>query len=130
MTVTSVEQHRRESPESVRCMIISISDTRTPESDKSGMLMRELLEREGYMLSEYRIVQDDYEDIQGAVRRGIANESVEVILLNGGTGIAMRDTTYEAVRDMLDKEMHGFGELFRYLSYAEDVGTASILDLN
>jgi molybdopterin adenylyltransferase len=127
MTVTSVEQHRRESPASVRCMIITVSDTRTPESDKSGMLMRELLEREGYVLSEYRIVQDDYEDIQGAVRCGIANESVEAILLNGGTGIAMRDTTYEAVRDMLDKEMHGFGELFRYLSYAEDIGTASIL---
>jgi molybdenum cofactor biosynthesis protein B len=108
-------------------MIITVSDTRTPESDKSGMLMRELLEREGYVLSEYRIVKDDYEDIQGAVRYGIANESVEAILLNGGTGIAMRDTTYEAVRDMLDKEMHGFGELFRYLSYAEDIGTASIL---
>lgn len=127
MTLTSVEQHRQESPSSVRCMIITVSDTRTPETDKSGLLMRELLEDAGYAINEYRIVKDDYKEIQEAIRHGLSLTSVEAILLNGGTGIAMRDTTYEAVRDLLDKEMHGFGELFRYLSYAEDIGTASIL---
>lgn len=127
MNETSVEQHRKESPASVKCMIITVSDTRTPQSDKSGVLMRELLETAGYVVSAYQIVQDDYAAIQAVIRGGLAHESVEAILLNGGTGIAMRDTTYEAVRDLLDKEMQGFGELFRYLSYAEDIGTAAIL---
>ncbi len=123
----SVEQHRKEAPSSVNCMIITVSDTRTEETDKSGTLLRELLEASGYRVMKYAIVKDEYEEIQSAIRSGAANPSVEAILLNGGTGIAKRDTTYEAVRDLLTKEMHGFGELFRYLSFAEDIGTAAIL---
>lgn len=123
----SVEQHRKEAPPSVNCMIITVSDTRTEETDKSGALLRELLEASGYKVTKYAIVKDEYEEIQYAIRSGAANPSVEAILLNGGTGIAKRDTTYEAVRDLLTKEMHGFGELFRYLSFAEDIGTAAIL---
>ncbi|MBD2868475.1 molybdenum cofactor biosynthesis protein MoaB [Paenibacillus sp. IB182493] len=111
----------------VSCRIITVSDTRTSESDKSGGLLRELLEASGYAIGAYQIVRDGYSDIQSAIRSGVANQAVEAILLNGGTGIASRDTTYEAVRDLLDKEMQGFGELFRYLSYAEDIGTAAIL---
>lgn len=127
MTISSVEQHRKESPKMVNCMIITVSDTRTPETDKSGALMTEMLLEAGYDVGAYQIVKDDYAEIQGAIRSGLANESIEAILLNGGTGIALRDTSYEAVRDMLDKEMHGFGEIFRYLSYSEDIGTAAIL---
>ncbi len=127
MTETSVEQHRKESPSTVNCLIVTVSDTRTPESDKSGSLMRELLETAGYIVSDLRIVKDDYSQIQETIRSAIADASVQAILLNGGTGIAIRDTTYEAVRDLLDKEMQGFGEIFRYLSYVDDIGTAAIL---
>lgn len=123
----SVEEHRKEAPSSVRCMIVTVSDTRTEETDKSGQLMRQLLEQSGYQIAAYRIVKDEYEQIRALVREAAQDERIEAVLLNGGTGIAKRDTTYEAVRDTLDKEMPGFGEIFRYLSYAEDIGPAAIL---
>lgn len=123
----SVEEHRKEAPASVRCMVVTVSDTRTTDTDKSGQLMRELLEQSGYVVADYRIVKDEYEQIRALLREAAASDAIEAVLLNGGTGIALRDTTYEAVRDSLDKEMPGFGELFRYLSYAEDIGTAAIL---
>jgi molybdenum cofactor biosynthesis protein B len=125
--IRSVEEHRSEAPSSVRCMIVTVSDTRTEETDKSGQLMRQLLEEAGYSIVAYRIVKDEYDQIRELVRDAADNELIEAILLNGGTGIAMRDTTYEAVRDSLDKEMPGFGEIFRYISYAEDIGPAAIL---
>jgi molybdopterin adenylyltransferase len=125
--MSSVEEHRREAPPSVRCMIITVSDTRTKETDKSGQLIMELLELADCQIVDYRIVQDEYTQIQALIREAAANPLVEAVLLNGGTGIAVRDTTYEAVRDVLDKKMHGFGEIFRYLSFTEDIGSAAIL---
>jgi molybdenum cofactor biosynthesis protein B len=124
---TSTEQHRREAPSSVSCAIITVSDTRTPETDKSGQLIHQLLEEKGYTVAEYAIVRDEYDGIKSLLQQAAANKGVEAVLLNGGTGIAARDTTYEAVRDQLDKEMPGFGELFRYLSFTEDIGSAAIL---
>jgi molybdopterin adenylyltransferase len=124
---TSTEQHRREAPSSVSCAIITVSDTRTPETDKSGQLIHQLLEEKGYTVAEYAIVRDEYDGIKALLQQAAANKGVEAVLLNGGTGIAARDTTYEAVRDQLDKEMPGFGELFRYLSFTEDIGSAAIL---
>ncbi|MDR6225918.1 MogA/MoaB family molybdenum cofactor biosynthesis protein [Desmospora profundinema] len=123
----SVEQHRREAPDTVSCMIVTVSDTRTPETDKSGQLMRNLLEEADYHVVDYHIVPDEMETIQSLIRQGADRDEVEAILLNGGTGIAKRDTTVEAVRELLDKEMPGFGELFRYLSFTEDIGPAAIL---
>lgn len=125
--IRSVERHRREAPASVRCMIVTVSDTRTEETDTSGRLIRELLEQAGHTVVAYRIVKDEYEPIRALVRQVAEDAAIEAMLLNGGTGIALRDTTYEAVRDSLDKEMPGFGEIFRYLSYAEDIGPAAIL---
>jgi molybdopterin adenylyltransferase len=125
--MNSVQEHRKEAPGTVRCMVITVSDTRTPETDKSGSLMKELLEAAGHQIVDYRIVKDEYAPIQQLIRDASANPEIEAVLLNGGTGIAMRDTTYEAVRDVLDKEMPGFGEIFRYLSFAEDIGPAAIL---
>ncbi|MEI7025367.1 MogA/MoaB family molybdenum cofactor biosynthesis protein [Paenibacillus sp. y28] len=124
---TSVEQHRSEAPSSVRCMVITVSDTRTPDTDKSGQLMKQMLEEAGHTISDYRIVKDEYGPIQELIRGAAGSGSIDAVLLNGGTGIALRDTTYEAVRDVLDKEMPGFGEIFRYLSFAEDIGPAAIL---
>ncbi|WP_309118411.1 molybdenum cofactor biosynthesis protein B [Paenibacillus sp.] len=124
---TSVEQHRSEAPSSVRCMVVTVSDTRTPETDKSGALMKELLLEAGYEVVRYEIVKDEYDQIRSMIEAASADDAVEAVLFNGGTGIAPRDTTYEAVRDALDKEMPGFGEIFRYLSFAEDIGAAAIL---
>ncbi|QMV43403.1 MogA/MoaB family molybdenum cofactor biosynthesis protein [Cohnella cholangitidis] len=124
---TSTEQHRREAPASVACAIITVSDTRTPETDKSGQLIRQLLEENGHTVAEYAIVKDEYEGISRLLRNAADNPNVEAVLLNGGTGIAGRDTTYEAVRDRLVKEMPGFGEIFRFLSFTEDIGSAAIL---
>jgi molybdopterin adenylyltransferase len=124
---TSVEQHRSEAPRQVKCMVVTVSDTRTPETDKSGSLMKQLLEEAGYPVVRYAIVKDEYEQIRELIHRAKSDDEVEALLINGGTGIAERDTTYEAVRVSLDKEMPGFGEIFRYLSFTEDIGTAAIL---
>ncbi|WP_018133341.1 MogA/MoaB family molybdenum cofactor biosynthesis protein [Effusibacillus pohliae] len=123
----SVEEHRREAPKTVKCMVITVSDTRTEETDKSGQLMIQLLREHGYEVTDYRIVKDEYQVIQSVVQQAAASPDVEAILLNGGTGITDRDTTYEAVESLLDKTMPGFGEIFRYLSFAEDIGPAAIL---
>ncbi|MFD0671514.1 molybdenum cofactor biosynthesis protein B [Cohnella sp. GCM10027633] len=123
----STEQHRREAPGSVACAIITVSDTRTPETDASGQLIRRLLEERGYEVAGYSIVKDDYEGIRTLLLEAAADPSTEAVLLNGGTGIAGRDTTYEAVRSVLEKEMPGFGEIFRMLSFTEDIGSAAIL---
>jgi molybdenum cofactor biosynthesis protein B len=126
--MSSVEEHRSQAPATVRCMIMTVSDTRTPETDKSGALIKELLQRAGgFEILVYRIVKDEYDEIQALIREAANSRAIEAVLINGGTGIAMRDTTYEAVRDVLDKEMPGFGEIFRYLSYVEDIGSAAIL---
>lgn len=124
---SSVEQHRAEAPQYVRCMIVTVSDTRTVENDKSGQLMIELLEQAGHQIVDYRIVQDEYELIRSLILEAASREEVDALLLNGGTGIAHRDTTYEAVKSVLVKEMPGFGEIFRMLSFTEDIGAAAIL---
>lgn len=123
----SVEEHRKEAPQTVSCMVITVSDTRTAETDKSGQLMIQLLKANGHQVVDYRIVKDEYESIRNLIAEGASSPLVEAILLNGGTGITDRDTTYEAVDSMLDKKMPGFGEIFRYLSYTEDIGSAAIL---
>ncbi|MBB6731043.1 MogA/MoaB family molybdenum cofactor biosynthesis protein [Cohnella zeiphila] len=126
-TSPSAEQHRREAPSSVTCLVVTVSDTRTPDTDKSGRLVRDLLEENGYQVAEARIVPDEYDLIRELLQDAAANPAIEAVLLNGGTGIAGRDTTFEAVRDVLQKEMPGFGEIFRMLSFAEDIGSAAML---
>ncbi|MNC42284.1 Molybdenum cofactor biosynthesis protein B [compost metagenome] len=123
----SVQIHRREAPSSVRCMILTLSDTRTPDTDKSGHCIRQLLEEAGHTVAAYQVVKDDKADVQELLLQAVRNTEVEAVLMNGGTGIASRDNAYEAVKEILDKEIHGFGEIFRYLSFTEDIGTAAIL---
>lgn len=123
----STEEHRKEAPKTVACMVITVSDTRTEETDKSGQLMINLLKEGGHQVVDYRIVKDDYESIRRLIAEGGESPQIEVILLNGGTGITDRDTTFEAVDSMLEKKMPGFGEIFRYLSFTEDIGPAAIL---
>ncbi|AWB44393.1 molybdenum cofactor biosynthesis protein [Paenibacillus sp. CAA11] len=125
--MNSVQEHRSKAPSTVSCQIITVSDTRTIETDTSGALMKALLEAHGYHVADYRIVKDEYEDIRQLLHQSSINPNIEAVLLTGGTGIAPRDTTFEAVRSLLGKELPGFGEIFRYLSFTEDIGSAAIL---
>ncbi|MCQ6283350.1 MULTISPECIES: MogA/MoaB family molybdenum cofactor biosynthesis protein [Bacillus cereus group] len=123
----SVTEHKKQAPKEVRCKIVTISDTRTEETDKSGQLLNELLKEAGHTVTSYEIVKDDKESIQQAVLAGYHREDVDVVLTNGGTGITKRDVTIEAVSALLDKEIVGFGELFRMISYLEDIGSSAML---
>ncbi|WP_099158776.1 MogA/MoaB family molybdenum cofactor biosynthesis protein [Virgibacillus ndiopensis] len=122
----SVEQHKR-NLKTLRCMVITVSDTRTEITDKSGKLMIELLEKSGHYVEIKKIIPDEQTSIQNMIDAGCDNSDIDVILINGGTGIAYRDVTIETVKNVLDKELPGFGELFRMLSYQEDIGSAAIL---
>lgn len=123
----STEEHKHEAPRTVRCKVITVSDTRDQSTDKSGRLMIDLLEQAGHQIVDYVIVKDEVNQIQNEILKGCDREDIDVILTNGGTGIAKRDVTIETVQGLLEKDMAGFGELFRMLSYQEDIGSASIL---
>lgn len=111
----------------VRCFVATVSDTRTVETDKSGTLIKEYLLKAGHSCIEHTIVRDDEEKISSLIDAAIHNEEVDVILLTGGTGIAKRDVTIEVVEKRFDKTIPGFGELFRMLSYTEDIGSRAML---
>jgi molybdenum cofactor biosynthesis protein B len=117
------EHHRHDAP-AVACAVITVSDTRTAETDGSGTRIQELLRAQGHRVEHYRILKDEPAAIVEAIRTAPAG--AEVIIINGGTGLARRDTTYEAVSRLLEKELSGFGELFRMLSY-EQIGAAAML---
>ena len=110
---------------SIRCGLITISDTRTPETDTSGATIRTLLEAAGHSVIRYQLVKDEPDQIAALVRE-LAGSDCQVILTNGGTGIARRDSTFEAIDALIEKRLPGFGELFRMLSYA-DIGPAAML---
>lgn len=123
----SITEHKKQAIEHVTCKVITVSDTREKDSDKSGQTMINLLEAGGHMIADYEIVKDDEAAIREAVLKGCENPQIDVVLTNGGTGIAKRDVTIETVQKLFDKELPGFGELFRMLSYQEDIGSAAIL---
>jgi molybdenum cofactor biosynthesis protein B len=120
----SVHEHKRHAREHLKAGVITASDTRAPEADTSGALIRELLERAGHQVLYYEIIPDAPERIAAAIAANVAN--LDALIVNGGTGIAPRDTTIEAVRPLLERELEGFGELFRMLSYQE-IGSAAML---
>ena len=119
-------EHKERAPRSVSCFVITISDTRTTDTDTAGVAIAEMLHAAGHEVVGRTIVRDDAEMVRGAIGRQLANPRVQVIITTGGTGITSRDSTYEAVNAMLDKRLDGFGELFRMLSY-EQVGAAAML---
>lgn len=99
--------------------VLTVSDTRTEATDKSGKLLCERLEQAGHRLRDYRIVPDDIYRIRAAVANWCVDETIQVIITTGGTGVTGRDGTPEAVRVLFDKEIEGFGESFRSISYAQ-----------
>jgi molybdenum cofactor biosynthesis protein B len=123
----SFHDHKSLQNRSISVAVITISDTRTKDTDKSGLKMKELLTEEGHQVLFEAIVPDEKESIREVLKKAVANVGIQVVLLNGGTGIAKRDVTIETVSPLFEKEMPGFGELFRLLSYNEDIGSASIL---
>jgi molybdenum cofactor biosynthesis protein B len=119
------EHHARARRPAV-CAIVTVSDTRTPETDTSGTCIRALLEAAGHRVAGYAIVPDEPRDVHGRLEAFLADPEVDAVIVNGGTGLAPRDTTYETVDALLDKRLDGFGELFRMLSW-EQVGAAAML---
>jgi len=122
----SHEEHRRDAPDRVGCAVITVSDTRDKQTDKSGQLMVELLEAAGHEIVHYTVVRDSPRQITGEIAILVENRACRAIVLNGGTGISPRDTTYDAIEALLEKRLDGFGEIFRQLSY-EEIGSAAIM---
>ena len=122
----SVHKHREAAPERVRVAVLTISDTRTPETDTGGDTIEELMRDVGHEIVGRGIVKDDAERIRAEIVDLLARPDVDAVITTGGTGISARDTTYEVVERMLDKKLDGFGEIFRVLSY-EEIGAAAIL---
>jgi molybdopterin adenylyltransferase len=118
-------EHKKEAPPAVRVFVVTASDTRGEAEDTSGAFLRTAAAVAGHAVVGYRIVKDDPAQIRAALEAAIEADA-EAIVVNGGTGIAARDRTYEAVAGIIEKRLDGFGELFRSLSYAE-IGSAAML---
>jgi molybdenum cofactor biosynthesis protein B len=106
--------------------VLTVSDTRGPDDDRSGAVARERIESAGHAVCDYRVVPDDPEKIRDVVEGWLASEGCDAVVVSGGTGISTRDRTYEAIDGLLDRRLDGFGELFRMLSF-EQVGSAAML---
>jgi molybdenum cofactor biosynthesis protein B len=109
----------------VNCAVITISDTRSPETDRSGQLIKQLLLDAGHLVSVYGILQDEPAQIRAHLEEMGECRDVDAVIFNGGTGIAPRDTTYDTLESLLEKTLPGFGEIFRFLSYQE-IGSRAI----
>jgi len=122
----SVHQHREAAPETVRVAVLTISDTRTPETDTGGDVVEEYMRGAGHEVVAREIVPDEATSIRNTLVDLLARSDVDAVVTTGGTGISGRDTTYEVVERMIEKRLDGFGELFRMLSY-EEIGAAAVL---
>ncbi len=122
----SVHEHKERAKKSVRCYLITVSDTRDEDTDASGQTIKKKLADEGHETTGYRIVKDEPVEIENALNEALCQSDVDAVIVNGGTGIAPRDGTYEVVSRYLEKKLDGFGEIFRYLSY-QDIGSAAIM---
>ena len=120
------QEHKARAPRSVGCFVLTISDSKTPDTDTSGALIRDLLIKAGHTVVGHAIVKDEPVLVTARVREGCADPGVQAFILTGGTGVTSRDATFEAVEALLDKRLPGFGELFRMLSF-EEVGAAAML---
>lgn len=108
----------------VRMSIVTVSDTRTPETDMNGQFLMEQIKQAGYLVSSYHIVHDEPSEIE-ALLQELRGTDARIVIFNGGTGLSKRDTTYDVISRHFEKTMPGFGEIFRLLSY-EQVGAAAM----
>ncbi len=121
-----MQEHHSQAEIAVSCAVLTVSDTRTLETDRSGALAQELLTEAGYEAKYRRVVPDDSDAIAAAVRELVRSQDYQAVLVTGGTGVAPRDVTPEAVAGLFSKSLPGYGELFRQLSY-EEIGPAAML---
>jgi molybdenum cofactor biosynthesis protein B len=119
-------EHKATAPRSIGCFVLTVSDSKTPETDTSGTLIRELLVGAGHTVVGHAIARDEPTQVAAIIRDGCDNPALQAFILTGGTGVTSRDSTFEAVEALLDKRLTGFGELFRMLSYPE-IGAAAML---
>ena len=119
-------EHKATAPRSIGCFMLTISDSKMPETDTSGILIRELLIAAGHTIVGHAVVKDEPTQVVATIRQGCADPNLHAFVLTGGTGVTSRDSTFEAVEALLDKRLPGFGELFRMLSY-EEIGAAAML---
>jgi molybdenum cofactor biosynthesis protein B len=122
----SVGEHKAEAPRAIGCYVLTVSDTRTEDTDTSGRAIRDLLTKAGHTVTGHAIVRDEPARVASLVRGRLADPATRVIIATGGTGISSRDTTYEAINALLEKRLDGFGELFRMLSF-HDIGSAAMM---
>ena len=122
----SQAEHKAAAPAQVRCFILTVSDTRTATTDRSGDAIEELLTHAGHRVVGRALVRDEPREVATTVAEQLANGDVQVLITTGGTGLTSRDSTYEAIDALLEKRLDGFGELFRMLSY-HDIGPAAML---
>ncbi len=121
-----VAEHKAHAPRSVRCVVCTISDSKTPETDTSGQVLQELLKGAGHEILGYQIVRDEPSQVHAVIHTACANPVTQSVIFTGGTGITTRDQTFEAIDAVLEKRLPGFGELFRMLSFQE-IGPAAML---
>ncbi|MGM0510111.1 MAG: MogA/MoaB family molybdenum cofactor biosynthesis protein [Thermoplasmatota archaeon] len=114
--------YKKKTRDSIRCKIISVGDVKNKDDDKSGKLIKDMLEREGHEIVSYLVVNDDIKEIKDE----LSTQDAQVYILSGGTGIGSKAVTPDAVKDVIDTELQGFGELFRSFSY-KDIGPSAIL---
>ncbi|MGH9256690.1 MAG: MogA/MoaB family molybdenum cofactor biosynthesis protein [Vicinamibacterales bacterium] len=119
-------EHKAQAPASVACYVLSVSDSRTLDTDTGGRVIRELLESAGHLVTGHAIVKDEPAQVMAKVREQLGDSRTQVIITTGGTGITSRDGTFEAIDGLLDKRLDGFGELFRMLSFQE-IGASAMM---
>jgi molybdenum cofactor biosynthesis protein B len=122
----SVAEHKSRAPVSVACFVLTVSDTRAADTDASGRAIREMLEGAGHVITGSGIVPDEPEQVTEAIGQQLAHASTRIVITTGGTGITARDGTFEAIDQLFEKRLAGFGELFRMLSFQE-IGPAAML---
>ena len=124
-TRTHREEARRIT--TLRLAVLTVSDSRTMETDESGAVLRDRMTSAGHTVVEQELLPNDEARVRALVQEWTARDDLDAVLITGGTGLGSRDRTIEAVRPLLDKELPGFGEIFRVVSYQEQVGAAAML---
>ena len=119
-------EHRAEAPASIRVAVLTVSDTRTTQTDTSGAALTELLEAAGHVVAGRGLLSDEAATVAAQVTAWLDDAGIDAVITTGGTGITSRDRTFEAIDALLEKRLDGFGELFRMLSY-EEIGAAAML---
>jgi molybdenum cofactor biosynthesis protein B len=122
--VETHKHHKHEAPGNLKIAVVTVSTTRAAETDGSGKLLREIIEKNGHTVAGYDVIPDRENDISGTVQTFI-EEGADAVIVNGGTGVAPADVTIEALKPLFSKEITGFGQLFTILTY-EEIGTAGV----